>query len=230
MSTINKKAISDHYREAVTREDLQIREAAKFLNINPCYLSMAVNERFWDSMSKAAWDRLNEWHESRGKISEFVIPQGEEIFVQKPYVPKEKKVIDKKAVVEKVDPKTNAGEENDGLMHLPDLEKKREKKKPGKQAPIVNLLFSKAEIAALDKKFSPLFTSIENILSKINSVDQDVRLQGKYISEIRSDFENLKKEAAEPVEAVLKATWHDKPAKKAKRWSIVFFQRNIYQK
>ena len=77
MTDQRKKEIADHYMEAINREDLHTGEAARYLNLNPCYLSMVKIEKHWSSMSQAAWDRLGEWHDSRCKISEFVIPEME---------------------------------------------------------------------------------------------------------------------------------------------------------
>ena len=95
-----KKEIADHYMEAVNREELHTGDAARYLNLNPCYLSMVKTPRHWSSMSQAAWDRLEEWHESRDKIAAFVIPEGEEIFKKperKASLPEEGELINVKA-------------------------------------------------------------------------------------------------------------------------------------
>jgi hypothetical protein len=80
---MDKKAISEHLINALNKEDIHTREAAKFLNLNPCYVSMARNENSWDAMGKASWTRLEEWHLTRDKISQFNIPEGEEIWKPK---------------------------------------------------------------------------------------------------------------------------------------------------
>jgi len=74
------KIISEHLSDAITKEDLPKREASRYLNLNPIYITMALNERYWSSMSKDAWYRLIQWHNSRGKISEFSIPDDEPIW------------------------------------------------------------------------------------------------------------------------------------------------------
>lgn len=74
------QAMSEHLTDAMTKEDLGRRDAAKFLNLNPCYITMAMNPKFWDSMSRFAKDRIKEWHDSRDLISAFQIPEGEEIW------------------------------------------------------------------------------------------------------------------------------------------------------
>ena len=93
------KIISEHLEEAIQREGLSKRDAAKALNLNPIYITMALIEKYWDSMSKGAWAGLANWHDSRCKITEYQIPEGEEIWEkvqkkeQKPTgIPREKKI------------------------------------------------------------------------------------------------------------------------------------------
>jgi hypothetical protein len=80
MKTEEMKIISEHLIDAMSKEDLTTREAAKALNLNPCYVSMARNPKNWNSMSKDAWYRLTQWHNSRGKITEFEISDDEPIW------------------------------------------------------------------------------------------------------------------------------------------------------
>lgn len=68
---MDKLQISEHLRESLTREDLSNRQAADLIGVKPQYISMALNTKMHDSMSKEAWDRLNAWHESREKINNF---------------------------------------------------------------------------------------------------------------------------------------------------------------
>jgi len=82
MKTEEMKIISDHLIDALNKEDLTTRAAARALNLNPSYISMAKNPRHWDTISKDAWYRLTHWHNSRGRISEFKIPEDEEILPQ----------------------------------------------------------------------------------------------------------------------------------------------------
>ena len=65
MSTINRKQISDALKEAMNREELHTRDAARALNLHPCYISMAQNPNSWDAMGKAPWVRLEEWINTR---------------------------------------------------------------------------------------------------------------------------------------------------------------------
>jgi|WetSurSiteA1Bulk_404760.scaffolds.fasta_scaffold41437_2 hypothetical protein len=80
---MDKKAISDALKEAMNKEDLNTRAAAKALNLNPCYVSMAQNPKSWDAMGKTPWIRLEEWFLTRGSISSFEIPDGEDIWKPK---------------------------------------------------------------------------------------------------------------------------------------------------
>ena len=88
MKPEEQKIISEHLDDAILKENLSKREAAKFLNLNPCYISMATNG-YWSSMGPTAWYRLTQWHNSRGKISEFKFPDNETIWksIEKPVFP-----------------------------------------------------------------------------------------------------------------------------------------------
>lgn len=83
MNAINKKELSTLLSQAISREEIRTGDAARFLNLNPCYITMMQNEKHWDSAGKAPWDRLILWKEQRCKISEFKIPEGEEIWIPK---------------------------------------------------------------------------------------------------------------------------------------------------
>ena len=75
------KVHADHFRSSVEKEELPIREVAKHLNLAPYYVSMALNPKSWDSMSRAAKERIIEFSMSRGKIQDFVIPEGKPIWI-----------------------------------------------------------------------------------------------------------------------------------------------------
>lgn len=83
MPEINKKAISEALIAAINREELHTRQAASYLNLNPCYLSMAQNPKSWDAMGKAPWVRLQEWFDTNEPLNKFQIPDGEEIWKPK---------------------------------------------------------------------------------------------------------------------------------------------------
>jgi hypothetical protein len=95
MKPTNCKEISEAFVKAMQREDLHTREAARKLNLNPCYVSMLINPGTWDSLSNAAWTRFQEWCLSNLPITEFHIPEGEPIWVP-PVKKEETKVVDKK--------------------------------------------------------------------------------------------------------------------------------------
>jgi hypothetical protein len=83
MDNIRKRVLMDSLKEAMSKEDLNTRAAARCLNLNPCYLSMAQNPNSWDAMGKAPWERIELWADTRDKLSSFVIPEGEEIWKPK---------------------------------------------------------------------------------------------------------------------------------------------------
>jgi hypothetical protein len=80
---MDKKAISEALKEAINKKDLNTRAAAKALNLNPIYISMAQNPKSWDAMGKTPWIRLEEWLNTRGPLALFNIPEGEEIWKPK---------------------------------------------------------------------------------------------------------------------------------------------------
>lgn len=86
-----QQQISQHLVECMEREELHGVEAAKCLNMNPCYISMAKNIRSWHSMGDAPWLRLAEWFNSRLPIKDFIIPEGEKIYEPVPRKTGEKK-------------------------------------------------------------------------------------------------------------------------------------------
>jgi hypothetical protein len=85
MSTIDRVGIKEKLMSAIDRESLPNREAARLLNIHPCYVSMLKNESSWEGITPKVWDRFNEWFQTRDLLANFQIPEGEEI-----YKPKEK--------------------------------------------------------------------------------------------------------------------------------------------
>jgi hypothetical protein len=83
MANVDKKSISEALREAMNKEELHTRQAARFLNLNPAYISMSLNPNSWNAMSKMAWFRLEDWFNRREPLSSFSIPEGEEIWKPK---------------------------------------------------------------------------------------------------------------------------------------------------
>lgn len=105
-----KKSMVSALKEAMNREELNTRTTAKLLNLNPCYISMAMNEQNWPSMGKAPWARIEEWFRTEQTLAAFAIPEGETIWEKKPadfnikepdYVKKNKAADLKAPVIEK---------------------------------------------------------------------------------------------------------------------------------
>lgn len=151
----DRKQISAALIEHLEREELHTGEAAKYLNLNPCYISMAKSEKSWDAMGKKAWDRLEEWFNTRENIRDFQLPEGEEIWkkperdpaarITEPDVPK------KKATGKEMD-------EHSPANLIPDAKKE----KPGKS---VKLVINQAEIDALRKEVDELKKTNEKLLN-----------------------------------------------------------------
>lgn len=89
MNTKDREAIVDALKDAILREELPNREVARLLNFHPCYISMANNPNTWDQIGRHVWERLEEWYLNREKLSEFKIPEGEEIWQPKPKTQKD---------------------------------------------------------------------------------------------------------------------------------------------
>jgi hypothetical protein len=225
MSTLDKKAISEALIEAMNREDLNTRATAKFLNINPCYISMAKNPNHFDTMGITAWTRIKEWLDTRDKISAFQIPEGEPIFVPKerqsaPAKPKSKKAPALKEVEYK-----DTGSNEAIIVHQEAQEKPPVKKKNAHpEGKSVNLILNQAELRKLNERVSNLEKTIEDTIPKelkiiVNKLDNYLE-KSREIDTKYSLLSSLLK-SKEP---------EKKKAKKGRGWSIVFFQRNIYQK
>jgi hypothetical protein len=111
MPDFNKKAISEALIAAMNREELHTRQAASYLNLNPCYISMAQNSKNWDSMGKAPWIRLQEWFDTNEYLNKFQIPDGEEIWKPKEKTFEIKPVIEGKKVKEAFEKEMKAHDE-----------------------------------------------------------------------------------------------------------------------
>jgi hypothetical protein len=107
MKPTNCKEISDALIEAMNRENLHTREAARALNLNPCYVSMVQNPKSWDQIGKTAWARIEDWFYTRGPIVLFEIPAMEQIWKpkEKVYTPdpnQDKRQKEKDKIEEKI--------------------------------------------------------------------------------------------------------------------------------
>lgn len=132
MENINKAQLSAALKKALSSEHLWSRDAAKFLNLNPVYISMMLNPKTFDKCGATAWTRLNEWFLTNEPLSDFRIPDGEEIWQPKKQEPniegkgvetlpagkKEKKEKKKKESLEK-----SKSEQPKQTNHIPDIEK-----------------------------------------------------------------------------------------------------------
>ena len=223
IKTEEKRQIVASLIEHMEREELHTGQAAQYLNLNPCYVSMAKSEKSWDSMGKKPWERLAEWFATRANIKDFVIPEGEEIFkrperapsarITEPDVPKVKKVKEETKELNGcpfVEPVFNPGEKiarksppkktkktkvdlKADLMELADLRQKVKFLEEQNKSAMMLFAASEASIKACENKCENLLTAIR---------DHEILIQ--------------RLERPEPIA---------KPRK-----SIVVFQRNIYHK
>jgi hypothetical protein len=230
-----RKQISAALIEHLEREELHSGQAAAFLNLNPCYISMAKSEKSWGAMSNTAWARLEEWFNTRENIKDFVIPEGEEIFrklerdpqtrITEPDVPKAKKekfsnndeafaLLQKgaKALLEK------DTDEHSPANLIPEIPVAK-KEKNGKS---VKLVINQAEIEALrkdvdtqNKIIAGFIERFDGIEVKLHSIEEKYSNMLGFLREHEIRLDQLQKQ----------------PEKNKKKPSkgIVIFQRNYFK-
>lgn len=165
MSTINKKEISEALVKAMAREELRSKEAGRLLNLNPCYISMAQNPKYWDSMGKAAWVRLEEWCQTNEKISVFEIPEGEDIWKPKEKSLSIQEVEAPKHAKRKIEAKAEVTQETvHNVTELkPSKKKKAEKENSTEDANLMyELLSARTANEELHKEIDKLRAAINN--------------------------------------------------------------------
>ena len=221
MTDQRKKEIADHYMEAINREDLHTSQAGRFLNLNPCYLSMVKNQKHWPSMSQAAWDRLEEWHESRCKISEFIIPEGEPIFKKperKPSLPEEGDLVNAK---KRKIPSPPTPPEARKIKHT---SRKKEARQPGIK---LSSDTSEGSIKLLETKVAEVTLKTTLLLKEIAEQDEAIKclkygmeIQAGLIQKLREYIDAVNENLSKKVDVKIKGEDLRK---------IVFFQRNYYK-
>ena len=215
MTDQRKKEIAGHYVEAMNREDLHTSQAGRFLNLNPCYLSMVKNQKHWPSMSQAAWDRLEEWHESRCKISEFIIPEGEGIF---------KKPERRPSLPEEGEAPPNY---STGSAAAAKVIKKKGRKKSVKKEPQSSFAEDRSTEPDIIDRVKALEKKVTDLLKEIEGYNEDVR-SNKYGMEIHTgQIKNLREYIDAVNEELLKKI--EMKTKGEDLRKVIFFQRNYYK-
>jgi hypothetical protein len=79
---LDKKTLARSILEACEYESLNYRQAGKLLNIPSNSFSLIKRVETYEYVSSKYWQRISEWAKSRQKISQFVIPDSEEIIGQ----------------------------------------------------------------------------------------------------------------------------------------------------
>jgi regulator of replication initiation timing len=229
MSTINRKEISEALVEALNKENIHTREAARLLNLNPVYVSMAKNPNSWDHLGITAWTRLEDWLFTRGPLSEYKIPEGEEI-----YKPKERPVSQQA-------PATSDTEDISNIQHAGALGIKKEdlrsslvKEHKINEPKSVKIILQKAEIENLNSRIDDLQKGTKEInlnntllLAENNKLRADLEVVNKKLFVLEDEtiavmlrrIKNLE-EGREHLVTIPKAD--NKPG-------LVIFQRNIYK-
>lgn len=221
MTTNDKEHIMNELRAAMSREELHTRQVAKCLNLMPAYISMALNPKSWDSMSKAAWSRLEEWYLSRDKITSFQIPEGEALYVVKEKV---YKTTPKATTTDYATAVNKAKEEPDehspqSVLSTKKQQPKTHRQKAGKS---VRLVINQAEIADLRQKVKFLEGEMNSSLLLFREFEAEKRVLSNLYAELITvkipELERRIEELSVPSQLVAE----EKPR-------IVIFQRNIYK-
>jgi hypothetical protein len=209
MTTNDKEHIMNELRAAMNREELHTRQVAKCLNLMPAYISMALNPKSWDSMSKAAWSRLEEWYLSRDKITNFQLPVGEAL-----YVVKEKTY--------KTTPKATEEPDEHSPQSVLSTKKQQPKTHRQKAGKSVRLVINQAEIADLRQKVKFL----EGEMNSSLLLFREFEAEKKVLSALYADLITVKipelERRIEELSVPSQLVAEEKPR-------IVIFQRNIYK-
>jgi hypothetical protein len=224
MTTEEKKKIVNALLEAIDREGINKRLAAKHLNLHPNYITWALNEKYWGGIG-GRWERFREWFVSQDKITEFKLPEGEEI--TEFFKVKESSHVEapvKEATTKQVEIPKAA---------------KREKKsqKPDKS---VKLVLNQAEMKDLAERVLKAEENIKErnrfFLQELEDLRKNIALIDTVctnVAEMRKDTEIKLAEMSRLVEKILalkEAPVHAEQPVNAKSGPIVIFQRNYYSK
>jgi hypothetical protein len=225
MTTEEKRTLRDHLLSCIEKESLHTREVARALNLKPCYITWVKNEKFWDSMSRASWNRLEEWYLTREAIKLFTIPEGEQPVEIKGENPEER-------------PREQGVSEHSPENLLPEAGTTRLKRKytrhdPGK-GESVKIVLQKEEIEQLNRRIDLLIedkNKKDKLLQyfidghgKFAAVVEDLAkkvfvIEDESLAAMRQEIKDLQEGIGHLVTLAKK---EDKP-------TVILFQKNIYK-
>ena len=218
MTTEDKREIVSALKEHIDREELHTSEAAKHLNLNPIYVSLAKNEKNWDSISRAAWERLEEWFFSRAPLKDFQIPEGEEIYKAKEKTRSIHAQESKEPDEHSPEAVFTPGDEKPLKRHY-----KPRAEKPGKS---VKIIINQAEIAALNKRVDLLTKDLNDVAGILKESEINVGVLINLVNEEKVKTEELQAQVKDLQEGMGHLVTIPKAESKP---GIVVFQRNIYK-
>lgn len=237
-----KQEIASHFNEAMDHEDLYNAQAARLLNLNPCYITWLKNEKYWPDISQAAWDRFNQWHQSREKLSAFVIPEDEPIWEKKNNKKVEFSVKGKDlaAVLENEGPEEHSPEAAFSTNE-PGKQKRKYTRHDQGEGKSVKIVLQKEEIENLNRRIDLLIEDNNRMAQSLKELETNNLL---LLSE-NEKLDNLMKELGKKVFvledetiAVMSQSIKDLQEgighlvtipKAENKPGIVVFQRNIYK-
>ena len=75
MNEIAKKRIQEKLEKAMIEESLKPGQVAKFLNLNPVYISMMRNQNQWEKCPRTAWETVLSWINTGLSMEAYAIVQ-----------------------------------------------------------------------------------------------------------------------------------------------------------
>lgn len=245
-----KQEIGSHFNEAMDHEDLHNCQAARFLNLNPCYITWIKNEKYWSDISQAAWDRFNLWHQGRDKLSAFVIPENEPIWDKRNNKKVEFSVKGKDlaAVLHNEGPEEHSPEAVFSTNEQPGKQKRKYTRHDQGEGKSVKIILQKEEIEQLNKRIDLLIEDNNKQAALIKDMQMAMGVIRNNFGSLESDqeklamvVEDLGKKAfvlEDETIAVMRQEIKDLQegighlvtlAKKEDKSSLVMFQKNIYK-
>jgi predicted RNase H-like nuclease (RuvC/YqgF family) len=181
-----KQQIASHFNEAMDHEDLYNTQAARFLNLNPCYITWIRNEKYWSDISQAAWDRFNKWHQGREKLSEFRIPEGEVIWEKKNNKKIEFSVKGKDlaAVLDNESPEEHSPEAISTSPEEPVKQKRKYNRHDQGEGKSVKIILQKKEIEELNSRIDQLDQTMKEVRSNNELLLEENNRLGKLVEDL----------------------------------------------
>lgn len=218
ISVTRQKEIAEAILAAIEKEGLLKKEAAWHLGIHTNYITWLGNEKYWPSIGDK-WHRFEEFLKQHCKLTEFLLPDGEEHFGTRP----EHKEIERGTALDML---TSSEKEIiaerevrvRGIIETVSAQKKVKRKYTRRENP-VRKVFDKQEqqLVAEREKNSLLMKHLNEVHEKLAILEARIEDRTDKFTE---SFESIKQFLKEPG---LTSTPETRP-------QLVIFQRNIIKR